>query len=414
MTIVLLSTFGFAVGAAMSLANGTQTIVLAGVSMQHGETREPGLIDNGDSLFIKPISSRNDVTTYCQGKGSGYKTYGDYGDVIAFSSGSGGIRVVHRAVFYVHLNISGGVVRGDVPELSLHNVTGVNMENYGWMNKSWTIVFQDIYNRMARRGEIVREGFITKGDNFVVSDQEIRSPIVSMGLVYGKVIRIAENELTSRAPAEVMSIIAVTAALALPFVLWMGLRGRVGALGWNAAFGVCAAVALAYTFFLGAKFWVNASFGGGTLGPAGLLVPACVCLSSVAAACVILNAAERISGRIGRDSSILAASAMLGLNVPAFIIFASGIGTPIYIFAASTVIAAAFFLRCDWHFAGMEKDGIEKNYAPWSTLLFIGLIIFIIIFIMTPPPYMLLVFGWAACAIPAGFILWTEKGKKAK
>jgi len=57
----------------------------------------------GDIVFIKDISSRTNVVTQEEGTTSGYKTFGDYGDVVLYRKyGRTDVTpIIHRAMYYV-------------------------------------------------------------------------------------------------------------------------------------------------------------------------------------------------------------------------------------------------------------------------------------------------------------------------
>ncbi len=59
-------------------------------------------IQIGDIIFVESIN-RTNITTYENGKGSGYTSFGDYGDVILYKPyGREGVTpIIHRARYYV-------------------------------------------------------------------------------------------------------------------------------------------------------------------------------------------------------------------------------------------------------------------------------------------------------------------------
>jgi len=77
-------------------------VVVESSSMQHAD-RESflGVIDTGDMVFQQAAPTRSSVTTYVEGRASGYSTYGDYGDVIIFNRPGDPTPVIHRAILYV-------------------------------------------------------------------------------------------------------------------------------------------------------------------------------------------------------------------------------------------------------------------------------------------------------------------------
>lgn len=94
-------------------------LVVDSNSMQHGDASSAlGVADTGDIVLLQAVGGRGDVVTYLEGRATGYATYGDFGDVIAFAFPlSPGAVGIHRALAYVIWN---GTARGyDVPDLNL-------------------------------------------------------------------------------------------------------------------------------------------------------------------------------------------------------------------------------------------------------------------------------------------------------
>ncbi len=153
-------------------------VVVESSSMQHGHTTSYiGVIDTGDLVFVKAVGSRADVTTYVQGRASGYSTYGDYGDVIIFrlARDPTATPIIHRAIMYVIPNGS----NADVPELasvpssqwegfrngvqvsSPYDLTAVTIHEMGWQH-NLGITFNLAGFIGAFPGQA---GYITMGDN---------------------------------------------------------------------------------------------------------------------------------------------------------------------------------------------------------------------------------------------------------
>jgi signal peptidase len=85
--------------------NWPPMVVVESNSMMHGTDSAIGVIDTGDLVLVKKINSRRDLVTYIEGKRTGYKTYGDYGDVIIYNKNGGGeTPVIHRAVLWIEFN----------------------------------------------------------------------------------------------------------------------------------------------------------------------------------------------------------------------------------------------------------------------------------------------------------------------
>tara|TARA_B100001146_G_C16153325_1_gene422231 strand:- start:127 stop:960 length:834 start_codon:yes stop_codon:yes gene_type:complete len=108
--LVFLLTFAYS-------GNWPPMVVIESGSMEHDNNplyAEPGyahlgIIDTGDLVIVKQ-AEKSDIVTYLEGKNTGYKKYGDYGDVIIYYKN--GIRekdgqpvtpVIHRAMAWVEV-----------------------------------------------------------------------------------------------------------------------------------------------------------------------------------------------------------------------------------------------------------------------------------------------------------------------
>ncbi len=80
-------------------------VVIESGSMQHSDdTSYIGVIDTGD-IVLSRKTSFSEITTYVEGRASGYKTYGDYGDVIIYRPLNRDVTpIIHRAVLYLEWN----------------------------------------------------------------------------------------------------------------------------------------------------------------------------------------------------------------------------------------------------------------------------------------------------------------------
>ncbi|MCK5560403.1 MAG: hypothetical protein KAJ51_07400 [Thermoplasmata archaeon] len=162
-------------------------------SMMHGDKSSSETLDPGDVVEIVKIKSRDDVITYVQGKEMNYKMFGDYGDVIAYyKNGVEGRPVIHRTVVWIkfndttfNYNNSTGRWRGgayDIPELNVYGLTSIyQIANYSYNSEDLMIDFGSIIDNFAnstfpgglRMGfkSTPHSGFLTKGDNNVITDQ---------------------------------------------------------------------------------------------------------------------------------------------------------------------------------------------------------------------------------------------------
>jgi signal peptidase len=131
-------------------------VVIESNSMEHKDAGygRVGTIDAGDFTFVRRIDNYREIVTYYEGSKTGHKTYGAYGDVIIFQkNGLPGTPIIHRAMLWIELNNS----KYDVPELGLFGIDAINLPELGLENY-----------------RPPHEGFITKGDNNIVCDQQRR------------------------------------------------------------------------------------------------------------------------------------------------------------------------------------------------------------------------------------------------
>jgi len=81
------------------------TVESGSMSHTNGERSQIGIIDTGDMVLARDPSKMS-ITTYAEGHETGYKKFGDYGDVIIYSRPSG-TPVIHRAILYAENNGDG-------------------------------------------------------------------------------------------------------------------------------------------------------------------------------------------------------------------------------------------------------------------------------------------------------------------
>jgi signal peptidase I len=160
--------------------NWPPAYVIESDSMQHGSTDQVGLINTGDLVLAQRVNA-SQVTTYIVGSGEGYRTYGEYGDVILYEANgaSGNAPIIHRPLVYIDFNptnrtysipeLSGracGSENGAVYRVSAHpsgcgplDLTGqLSLYNVGWMGVT--------VNVTLAVGDLgAHSGFLTMGDN---------------------------------------------------------------------------------------------------------------------------------------------------------------------------------------------------------------------------------------------------------
>ena len=172
-------------------------VVIESNSMMHGEDNlsHIGTIDTGDLVLVQDVDSFADVVTYTEGCASGYRTYGDYGDVIVYNPNGNEFvtPIIHRAMIYLEVNPDGASYRSE----SLRTLPAVKWSVSNPLD-TWDHLTDTIYiNNVGYKGSVVvididrlgtplRSGLITKGDNNPTIDQPYRSRNIELGWIVGK------------------------------------------------------------------------------------------------------------------------------------------------------------------------------------------------------------------------------------
>lgn len=185
-------------------------VVVESESMMHGSDSQIGIIDTGDLTLVKKIYSRHDVVTYVEGRGtfnasyteylstgahaasgvfhgtkSGFKTYGDYGDVIVYRKN--GLKpetetpIIHRAMVWFVANTTSEcqkrlpmswVGAGDYPDIKdsahpdgLKCVGELAINDVGYMHERLTISSNEMVAHEINLGLEPYAGYLTKGDH---------------------------------------------------------------------------------------------------------------------------------------------------------------------------------------------------------------------------------------------------------
>jgi signal peptidase len=223
-------------------------------SMQHSENAsDVGIIDTGDIVVARRLSGPDEIRTYVGSIADGYRSFGEYGDVIIYQPPDGSIPIVHRAICEVVYNGCGGF---DVPELSTvpADLWSSPGEEGRWRGLTDTLdlfgvgyqkatVHIDLAALLESMGSSPHGGLITMGDNngyslggerFGVIDQGsiVEGPIPwewVVGKVTGEIPWVGSLRLwaTGTAPdylprnSVVMLGVSVAALIALPVVIYL-------------------------------------------------------------------------------------------------------------------------------------------------------------------------------------------------
>jgi len=219
-------------------------VVIESGSMMHTQESRIGVIDPGDIVIVQE-SDMEDITTYVEGRASGYRKYGQYGDVIIFEPDGDRQEtpIIHRAVLYLEENTS---EKGtfDIPTLqnlehgtdwdsdtnedgSYYGLDGkITLYNYGHKDDDLEIDLS----------ELSHGGYITRGDNNDEIDQTSTrqlSPPVKEEWIKGRargelpwfgIIKLAYIGRTEHIPRNSWNNFAISLAiiLLLPIVVEIG------------------------------------------------------------------------------------------------------------------------------------------------------------------------------------------------
>lgn len=222
-------------------------VIESGSMMHQPEASSIGVIDTGDLTLVKSVEDDAEVTTYIQGQESGYRTYGNFGDVIIYAKNcdTSQTPIIHRAITRMVLNDSGTTF--DFPEVGQWNVAGGSVSFSVWTyhvngpeGQEMTIDLNvgQIISNMVNSGTQLHGGFITKGDNNAAVDQLSLSYAPGHGTVQPVeldcVLGVARGELPwfgviklwlghsgDKPPENSVSslVVAIVAIVAVPFLL---------------------------------------------------------------------------------------------------------------------------------------------------------------------------------------------------
>lgn len=187
-------------------------VVVESESMQHSNTTSYiGVIDTGDLVIVKKISSLSEVKTYVASLTDGYKTYGDYGDVVIYNRDGSAVQtpVIHRAIVELDYNSSSNSF--DVPSLASApsdkwsadgqnarwwDLTGLLViYNVGYMDKNITISLSEILNYYSANDITPHGGLITKGDHNTQYDQSPQANIAHQPVQAEWIVGEARGEI---------------------------------------------------------------------------------------------------------------------------------------------------------------------------------------------------------------------------
>ncbi|HXQ94206.1 MAG TPA: S26 family signal peptidase [Thermoplasmata archaeon] len=177
--------------------------VVESSSMQHGTNDNVGLINTGDLVLAQQVPTSS-IVPYVVAQGTGYKTYGEYGDVLLYHPNGvvGPAPIIHRTLTYLQYSGNGtfsdselaGLPCGPAPN-SVYVSSGpggcgtnalrgtLELLGIGWQSVSVNIT-------LSQAGR--HSGFVTMGDNNIDpgtstgdEDQPGLSELVEPGWIVG-------------------------------------------------------------------------------------------------------------------------------------------------------------------------------------------------------------------------------------
>ena len=231
-------------------------VVVESESMQHSDdTSYIGVIDTGDIVLSKHVSSMSDITTYVQGRVNGYRTYGDYGDVIIYERyGKQETPIIHRAVLYLRWNQTGSFNVLELKNLTYgidyttdsgtwHGIRSeIDIYHYGYEDKTMMIYVSGLL-------KYHHSGYITAGDHNIArnsrsvdQNSDICPEPVKFNWIVGKaegelpwfgIIKLMFSGTLSAHPAPmnswIMLTLSIAALIVIPWVfdmVWERYKGR--------------------------------------------------------------------------------------------------------------------------------------------------------------------------------------------
>lgn len=143
--------------------------VVMSASMQHDDNKSGiGVIDTGDVVLIQDPAKSN-IQSYVEGTVSGYKSFGDYGNVIIYDRGDSNNPVIHRAIVWLNYNAIDST--WSAPSLASYTGYWTCSDSKDYMKLSGVLTFFDLTQSKKRVSidlnsiDEKQSGFLTLGDN---------------------------------------------------------------------------------------------------------------------------------------------------------------------------------------------------------------------------------------------------------
>ncbi len=189
-------------------------------SMQHGDQFTWGVINTGDIVIQKKVTNISQIITYVQGRDMGYKSYGDYGDVILYQPYPGSTPVIHRAMIYVTWNGNMFHIKGQTEAIKegWMIIQGYNViiKDVGFTGRNLIINISSSNPFSGYMDLIGKSGFFTMGDNNLAN-----SPFTNPNVIFPDMAYYASDQNVGIAPGPVS--INQIVGIAQGWLPWFGI-----------------------------------------------------------------------------------------------------------------------------------------------------------------------------------------------
>jgi len=153
-----------------------QTTVVESESMQHGVGSQIGVIDTADMIILKD-KNKTPIQTFVDGYISGYKKFGNYGDVIVYDRGPGINPVIHRAILWLDYNNDGTWSAPSLKDYPSDRWSSTSGSDYNSLSGTLSLRYMGYMGNITASINLDKlaelspnSGYITMGDNNSVFD----------------------------------------------------------------------------------------------------------------------------------------------------------------------------------------------------------------------------------------------------
>jgi hypothetical protein len=366
---------------------GPSFYVVGGDSMEQKISPQFRFIDDGDGVIVTPLENDWDIVTYYEGKRLGYKTFGDYGDVISFDMKNNPYPISHRAVCFVKYNLTGQNITVDIPELGLYGVVNVTFEDVGIRGDSFHINFAGLYQGLLLANNLELEGYLTKGDNREYVDQGGRE-LIAHHSILGKV-KVVDNELAVKSSFEYIFIIFVMVIIVTSYFSDLMFRGKIINKKHLNIFQNSSILTLfIFIFYKGLSIILSTEKFGFNQELNYVLYVVMAAFFPL----ILGYGTLRILKKKGVKSQRIVPMIIIGAFITYFFIMTFIINLFIYSLAAFSFAASLFYLNPKRYFREMGTID-EKDMSGWIFLFSFEVFILIVMFNFSLPFYAFLIIG---------------------